>query len=265
MADAGLSGGTVDVTAGEVAAPDLAVDRSALDRAPDRVLDATAPIETMRATDASVRLDSARDAPAPTRNVLLVVGDSLVPTEGDASLRVILVAMGLNVEVADDSEVADVNGIDLVLVAASCLSTNLADRYLALPIPILSTEPAIFDDLGMTGPLEGIDWQETDGTLVNIVQASHPMAAGLSGNIAVVSALATLTWGRPAATAVRVANYEGDPERAAIFGYPRLAQMVVGQAPARRVGFFAADLAAASLTDQGIALLRAAINWALTR
>ena len=39
--------------------------------------------------------------------------------------------------------------------------------------------------------------------------------------------------------------------------------MVTGQAPAKRVGFFAADLAAARLTEEGTALLGAAIRWAL--
>jgi len=95
------------------------------------------------------------------------------------------------------------------------------------------------------------------------VLPTHQMAAGMTGPTLVVDQPATLTWGRPAPTAERVATFQGLADRAAIFGYPRSTMMTTGRAPARRVGFFAADLAAARLTSNGVRLLAAAVSWAL--
>ena len=75
--------------------------------------------------------------------------------------------------------------------------------------------------------------------------------------------MAPVTWGLPAATAERVAVLQGMVNRVAIFGYRRGTAMVSGQAPARRVGFFAANAAAANLTDNGVRLFAAAIDWAI--
>ena len=96
-----------------------------------------------------------------------------------------------------------------------------------------------------------------------LTRTVQPVPSVMSETPMVVEQPATLTWGRPAPSAERVATFMGQPERAAIFGYPRLAAMVVGRAPARRVGFFAADDAAASLTTEGVRLLAAAVNWVL--
>jgi hypothetical protein len=194
---------------------------------------------------------------------LLVVGNAGLPTAGDARLREILGTVGLTVRVVSDQDPVDAAQAQIVVLAASCLSTNLGSRFRDLSIPILSTEPAVLDDLGMTGPAEGVDWEETPGDLVNIVLPGHQMAAGLTGAILVVDTPATLTWGRPASTAERVATFAGAPDRAAIFGYQRSVPMVSGQAPARRVGFFAANDAASRLTPNGRRLLAAAVSWAL--
>jgi hypothetical protein len=184
-------------------------------------------------------------------------------TAGDRRLGGILNGVGLRVRVASDVDPVNVTNIRLVVLAASCLSGNLGARYRDVPVPIVSTEPAVFDDLGMTGPTEGTDWEETDGTFVTIVLPQHQMAAGFTGAVTVTNQLATLTWGRPAATAEQVATFSDQPDRAAIFGYQKMAAMVTGRAPARRVGIFAADAAAAGLTNAGVQLFAAAVLWSL--
>jgi hypothetical protein len=238
----------------------LASDQRAADRLPDRPPDTS----MLRVTDSAAAPDvvSAPDA-ATVPAALLVVGDALAPTAGDARLLLLLASSGLRVQLASDTDPADITGVGLVVLAASCTAANLAARYRDLPVPIVSMEPAVFDDLGMTGAVAGVDWEETPGTQVSVVLPSHPMAAGLAGTVAVVSAPATLTWGRPAATAQLVATFEGLAGQAAIFGYPAQAAMVAGRAPARRVGFFAADEAASRLTEPGALLFAAAVRWAL--
>jgi hypothetical protein len=254
--DADAEGKLVDASAADARAADRPLDRGpetgAVERPPP---DAARP-------PASPARDAAPEPPA-RRAALLVVASAAAPTAGDERLLRTLATLGLRVQLASDTDPVDVRGIDLIVLAASCLSTNLGDRYRDVPLPILSTEPAVFDDLGMTGPGEGIDWQETTGAQISIDVAGHPLAAGLSGLVDVVTAPATLSWGRPAPSAQLVASFPGFPDRAVIFGYLPRAAMVRGQALARRVGFFAADLAAAQLTDAGVALLGAAIGWAL--
>ena len=89
------------------------------------------------------------------------------------------------------------------------------------------------------------------------------MAAGLTGSVAVVAQNSLLNWGVPSGAAEKVASFEGMAARPSIFGYPKGAMMVTATAPARRVCFFATDVAAARLTDNGKKLLDAAIEWSL--
>lgn len=93
--------------------------------------------------------------------------------------------------------------------------------------------------------------------------AGHPLAAGLTGAITVVSMGSPLVWGNPAAAAEKVATFQAMNNKVAIFGYPKGAMMTAGTAAARRVGFFATDVASSRLTDNGKKLLDAAIRWAL--
>ena len=117
--------------------------------------------------------------------------------------------------------------------------------------------------MGMTGNNTFDQGIVTMATQVAITMDSHPMAAGLTGTVAVVSVPATLGWGRPEVGAQRVATLPGFPDRVVVFGYPRGSTMVIGQAPARRVGCFVMDSAAAVLNENGGKLLSAAIDWAL--
>jgi hypothetical protein len=101
-------------------------------------------------------------------------------------------------------------------------------------------------------------------TDVSIQMAEHPIAAGFTGTVTVLNGTgAELGWGKPAAGAERVATMPGFTDRVAIFGYSRGATMVIGQAPARRVGAFVMEFAAVQLNANGIGLLSAAIDWAV--
>lgn len=91
---------------------------------------------------------------------------------------------------------------------------------------------------------------------------AHPLAAGRSGLVTVTTARTTLAWGKPAAGAAIVARLPANPGRAAIFAYEKGMGMVGLAAPARRVGLFLGDTAAASLTADGWALFDAAVRWA---
>jgi hypothetical protein len=233
--------------------------------APDAVApDAPTPdagADTAEPTDAALP-DTTVDQ-GPARTALLVVGSRAVPTVGDQRLQQILAGRGLTVKLASDEDTANVVGVDLVMLAESSASPVLADKYRDVPVPVVVLERAVFFSMGMTGNNTLDQGTEPMSTQVSIVMQSHALAAGLSGTVAVLSAPATIGWGNPPAGAQRVATVPGATSRVVIFGYPRGAMMVVGQAPARRVGSFVMDGAASVLNDNGVTLLGAAIDWAL--
>ena len=75
--------------------------------------------------------------------------------------------------------------------------------------------------------------------------------------------MANLAWGRPGAGALKIAALASAPGKTALFAYDRGTLMAGLAAPARRVGFFATETLAESLTPGGLALFDAAIAWAL--
>ena len=96
-------------------------------------------------------------------------------------------------------------------------------------------------------------------------ETGSPLAAGLTGRVAVTTAASSFTWGRPGAGAVVVARQVGTTGHATVFGYERGAAMVGLTAPARRVGLFLSDSTPSRLTSQGWTLFDAAVRWASGR
>ena len=98
---------------------------------------------------------------------------------------------------------------------------------------------------------------------LTILDGTHPLAAGLSGTVTVVQAASNVGWGAPAPMAARIASIQGAASRVAIFAYTRGAEMSMGPAPAKRIGIFAQESVSSRLTDAGIQLLGAAVDWAI--
>src|SRR6185503_13624039 len=99
-------------------------------------------------------------------------------------------------------------------------------------------------------------------TEVDIAAPTHPLAAGLTGRVAVVASPQTFGWGKPGAEAVKVATLVGQGNQAGLFAYESGANMVGTRAPAPRVGFFAEGNVASAFTPPGLALFDAAVRWA---
>jgi hypothetical protein len=202
--------------------------------------------------------------PAGGLVVLLVGTATLLPD--DQRLLQRIEGLGFEVRPRAGGELGEG---DLVHAALVVVSPTIVSRALSIslrdaPVPILVSDAALFDDLGMTEPLERNDagggtHVVERGELV-VRHPSHPLAAGLSGTVRVLSEPATAWWGAPSPFAAWVAT----PRRisqAAIFGYERGAIMMGATAPARRVGFFLYNNTAALLTETGWALFDAAVRW----
>ncbi len=263
MGGAGGVGGGPPVDAREAPPPpDVPPDRP-LDRAPD-----TTPPQPPPPPDAAPTDDAAGgDAPGEglsASTVLMVVGDPAMLSPSDTRLRALLEERGTPVRIVDDTAAPDVSDVAIVVLAGSCASVTLAMKYRTVPVPVLNLEPAVQDDLGLTAATDADFGEQDMSSGLTVAMAMHPMAAGLTGDPGVVSTASSFGWGRPAAAAQRIAIIQGMANRVAIYAYPKGAMMVGLVAPARRVGFFAADGSARYLGANGVRLFNAALDWALT-
>jgi hypothetical protein len=226
--------------------------------------DAAPPPPTPR-PDAA-RPDAAIDPPPPPppKVALLVVGDTRLPSD-DAKLKARLEAMGLMVKLAGDSQPAtQATGVDLVVVSGTSVGMMVAGKYQAVTVPVVCLEPAIMGAMKMTGTgMNGSGVAMT--TQIAIALPMHPLAAGLSGTVAVTTAAVEVSWGAPPATAEHIATLVGMTGRSTIYSYEKGAMMVGGTpAPARRVGLFIHTTVSDRLTPEGWKLFDAAVDWALT-
>jgi glucose/arabinose dehydrogenase len=196
---------------------------------------------------------------------LLVVGSTTLGS-GDAAVRDRLVAGGFVpvLRSGTAATTADAGGKAVVVVSSTSNSGDVATKFRTTVTPVVVWEPLLFDEFGMTSTASTSMGTQASQTQVAIVNAAHPLAAGLSGT-ATVSSSATFTWGVPNASAVVVARPPSNASRASIFAYERGAGMVGLTAPGRRVGFFLHDTTAAALNPSGRALVDAALRWATGR
>ena len=203
--------------------------------------------------------------PPPTGGALFVVGTPAAMSAADTAIVNRLTGLGLAVTVADDDSVqaSAASGKSVVLISASVIPDKIGSKFAGTAVPLVTWEGGLYDDLGMTGSVLGTDLGESvSKKKITILLPSHPIAAGRSGTIIAVDPGAKLMWGRPSASGVIVAHVGDFPALPAVFAYETGASMVVGAAPARRVGLFLNATTAPTLTVDGWAIFDAAVNWA---
>lgn len=200
--------------------------------------------------------------------MLLVVGNPAALTSSDTWLQSRLTAAGWSVSVGDDDVVTSgsASGKQLVVLSESVTPAGIGTKFTAVPVPLISAEPFLYDELGMTGT--GTNQGGTSGsteTLLTVTPAGvqSGLGGGLSaGNTTIASSGVDLSWGRPAVTATIAATIAGDATKATLFGYPTGTAMVTGTAPAARVGWTHYTGSAAPLNGTAVALFNAALAWA---
>jgi hypothetical protein len=195
---------------------------------------------------------------------LLVVENAGSLRASDEKLRARLTGLGFSVDVGKAPAVvtADSNGRGLVVISESVNPSDVGTKFTNAAVPMLVLEPVSFRDLKMTGGTWGTDKGDATNQTKLQITAGHPLAAGLSGQVTVVTAASKFVWGNPAAAARKVAAIVGSTTKWGIFAYDTGETMVGMNAPARRVGFFAAADTSASLNDDGWRLFDAAVRWA---
>jgi len=174
--------------------------------------------------------------------------------------------LGFEVSIADQTEPATrADNMDLVVISSSVSGHVLADRYRFTPVPLVTWEAYILDDLRMAGKAEEIDFgtDERERHLW-VVNAPHPLAGGLSAGMHNVYLInGAMNWGKPGLGAAIIATLPGQPDRAGVFGYEKGATMdYESLAPARRVFLFLDNVTFGLANEEGLALIDAALKWA---
>jgi hypothetical protein len=202
----------------------------------------------------------------PSTNVLFVVGNTTL-NAGDTAVYNLLTGKGANVDVvsgpASATEQAD--GKALVVVSSTITSGDVGAKFRDVAVPVLQWEQANQDDYRMT-----LDAGTDRGTLagqsqINIINDTHPLAAGLPAGITDVTTSAqTFSWGVPQGDVTIIATIATNRAWSCLYGYEGGAAMLDGfVAPDRRVMVFLENATAGALTSTGARLVSAAIDWAL--
>lgn len=220
-------------------------------------------ILSVRATDNDGASITTGVVATVTSQVLFVTGSTTL-NSSDTAVKTRLEALGSTVTVKDaaSATTADANGKALVVISSTVSPTSLGTKFRTVTVPVVIWESGSFNNMGMTGSTNKDFGTKTNQTQVSITNSTHPLAAGLSGTVTVVSSGKTFDWGKPNANAISVATVVGDTAKTTIFGYETGAVMPGLTAPARRVGLFLYDDTAASFTTSGTALLDSTIKWA---
>jgi len=169
------------------------------------------------------------------------------------------------------------NGYDVVLLSATMSSSDVRGFYEVSPVGVVLWENALVDAENVgnfflcesSGDIETSP--PTDRTQVDIVDPSHPLAAGLSGTVTVSSYPDHVQFGKGALAGgvSLIANATADASQHFIFGAEKGGALLgdgsegsPAVAAGRRVMFFVSDTGFAALTADGLALFDAAVDWA---
>lgn len=218
---------------------------------------------TARCDSGAIELNAERRR----RIVMMVVGQQqFVPT--DLVLSVKLAEYGLDVVDETPTQLSpEVFETDLVLISETVTSSELPSWLFTVEKPILTLEPAAFDELGMTEEAwDRAQGSEYDATSLLVDSRDTPISVGFgeSGAVEVTDRGAKFAWGAPPADseAFTVAQLASAPGRWAVFGYEAGARLADGSlAAAPRVAFFAAENTPQRLNANGWILFNATLSY----
>src|SRR5215204_3375569 len=144
-------------------------------------------------------------------SVLLVGNDTDDATAGfqlgvgDAAIVNRLNTLGHTVTLVDDaaSLTSDATGKNLVIISSTVTSGNVLAKYKDVLVTEINYEQAVYDDMKMTGDVDGTTRGTITGqTQLSITSSSHPITAGIAlGLQTVTTAAETFTFGQPNANA----------------------------------------------------------------
>lgn len=211
-----------------------------------------------------VSADEVAHGSCATDGLLFVAGSSPAPA-GDRSMLGVMEgragAACVTTVADDDATSAMAEGFDAVVVSSSVAPAVLGAELRDAAVPVLVSEPYLFDDMSMVAPDGGKELAPKPSIFIR--DASHPLAAGLSGWVSVVEGSGRVNYGLDdAAPGVEAVAFTGaQTARMTIFGFEAGGELTDRPAAGPRVGFFAAY--GAELTLDGERLLNGGLDWLL--
>ena len=205
----------------------------------------------------------------PAPHALLVVGTDSNPTlnASDAAIKARLETNGWQVTAiqAPTSTTSSADGKQLLIISSTVNSGDVAAKFRDSAVPAIMWEQAVQDDFLMTLNVDGTDRGTQAGqTQINIVNTTHPLAAGLSLGVMTATTNAyDYSYGAPNSNAVIIATMADNPARAVIYAYDKGAPLINGTpAPEKRVLLFPGNNSFVDFTPEAVRLFDAAIQWA---
>lgn len=187
----------------------------------------------------------------------------------DVAIQNYLQRKGYQVELLDQSVSPNsLTNTDLVIISSTVASKNLQSGWRQLPLPLMTWENDYLDDLAMTGKRIDTDFGEVEKErYLWLVNAPHALSAQLpAGTLNVYKAQAPMSWGKPGLGATTIATIYGQPEKVAIWDYEKGATMdYESLAPAKRLMFFLNNETFTNLSEDGLKLFDAEIQWSLNK
>lgn len=193
------------------------------------------------------------------KRIYFVVGNKDEdPANDDALIKRYLEDQGGKVTLATPDAGSDIpRNTDLVLVSSTASARIVRDAFKTTAVPIVTWNAYLYPELAMTGDELHRDFSVVRESVTHnlnhasfysyCVNAEHPIAkmaglpAGMFLNL-MFSGETDMNWGRPTGAADIISISQGDPGKAAVFGYEKGALMANDfPAPARRVGVFLGD------------------------
>lgn len=192
---------------------------------------------------------------------VLLVTDSIPLVSEELALVAHLEATGYTVTIAEQNSATANDSVSMaaVIISSRINSAAIADTFRNVSTPVMVYERFLFDDMGMT--LDGDFGSVGFGNTLEIIDDTHPIAAGLSGIPVIYLEPSSVTWGQPNASAETIATISGNPAQAAIFVYEEGDEMFGLVAPGRRAGFFLDSVGPSLLTARGWLLFDATLDW----
>lgn len=193
------------------------------------------------------------------RRITVIVGDN--PAPGDRELAERLTARGFSVSLTSNSPPTGLPGDGDLVILTRGASIEVWKTGLMGQAPVISW--AHLEALGLaftTGVSIGLD-------SIDIVDPTHPLAAGLEGRIRVYRGTGKITWGTPSADGEIIAR-GGEDALPVIVHYPAGSVLPDGTvAPSSRLTYFLGSDGVAPwlITEQGHALINAAVEFLLRR
>jgi hypothetical protein len=198
--------------------------------------------------------------------ILLVVGKKdLRP--GDRSIKNRLEDRGFTIVLREDTNVKneDATGRDLVILSESARSSKVGTKFRDVAVPVICSEPWIFNSLGMTGQAKEVDFgRKSRQKEFIIVNPGHPLCASCVGKVQVCHKSFFMGWGVPGKNAIVVAGLSQEPDKCTIFAYNDGVEMPGLIAPAKRVGLFLFRNTANFFTPEGWSLFDCAVDWSIS-